>query len=138
MPGVPRLPEQAAVGAWNTWDGTEFVSPSDTNSDSVAASTAAATDSTHPRIEPLDFSVSEDFDGNWARRHLESACPRGCGVGGSWKPGASGLVGMRRVLHRRLKAGEDDYWRFAEKMMCEAKRGPEFAQTHRSPWTASR
>ena len=114
-------------GAWNTWDGTEFVSPGDTNYDSVAASTAAATESTHPRIEPLDFSVSEDFDGNWARRHLKAPghgavalVVQEAGTVWSWR--------HAEVLHRRLKAGEDDYWRFAETVMCEAKRGPEFAR----------
>ena len=114
-------------GAWNTWDGTEFVSPGDTNYDSVAASTAAATESTNPRIEPLDFSVSHDLDGNWARRHLKAPghgavalAVQEAGTVWSWR--------HAEVLHRRLKAGEDDYWRFAETVMCEAKRGPEFAR----------
>ena len=114
-------------GAWNTWDGTEFVAPGDTDYDSVAASTAAATESTNPRIEPLDFSVSHDLDGNWARRHLKAPghgavapAVQEAGTVWSWR--------HAEVLHRRLKAGEDDYWRFAETVMCEAKKAPEFAR----------
>ena len=137
--GTPSITEPASCqtchgslnkplwGAWNTWDGTEFVSPGDPDYDSVAASTAAATESRNPRIAPLDFSVSHDLDGNWARRHLKAPghgavalAVQEAGTVWSWR--------HAEVLHRRLKAGEDDYWRFAETVMCEAKRGPEFAR----------
>ena len=109
-------------GAWNHWDGTEFAYPTDANYYAVAASNKAAAESTNPRIEPLDFSASV-FLGDYDYRALTApgysdiefvAATEEAGSVWAWR--------HAEVLYRRLKASEDDYWRFAETVMCAAKR----------------
>ena len=109
-------------GAWNTWEGTEFANVDNPESETVRAAVERALESTDPRIEPLDFEASYLRGRRSARRYLQTAgydpsalAVEEAGAVWSWR--------HAEVLHRKLKASEADYWRFAEAVLCEAKTG---------------
>ena len=103
-------------GQWNRWHGTEADRAGNETAD---ADMQAIMESTAPRIQPLDFSMSSFLSGLHSERFIKTPGRENyvmalaeAGAVWSWRHG--------EVLHTRLKARQRDYRSFAENQMCMA------------------
>ena len=106
-------------GAFDNWDGTEYVKLEDPAVDEVVAWNEAVVASTDARIEPLDISASYYVDDQLRSRLMQTAgqtryatAVEEAGSVWSWR--------HAEVLFERLKARED-YRSFAEETVCNSE-----------------
>ena len=106
-------------GAYVQWDGTEYVHHDQTAGEAQAYAryTQRAVESTDPRIEPLDFSLSH-FPRGYQARFLKTP-GRNPYVAAAEEAGNVMAWRHAEVLFRRLKDGED-FRRFAERTVCSS------------------
>ena len=104
-------------GKWYEWEGTEYDNDGGKEADAVNAYMRGLYESDDLRIEPLDFSASAIFSGNYAERFLKSPglepdvlAVEEAGSIWSWRHG--------EVLLHRLKARHRDFRQYAEDLTC--------------------
>ena len=107
-------------GAAFSWAGTEYAAIEDPDFEDARNAMQTVLDSTHPRIEPLDFSASafplQIEAENLTERYLRLP-ERSAGLLAVEEAGLLFSLRHAEVLFRRLKA-RDDYREIAEDALC--------------------